>query len=139
MGVVNTYLKGASYLLHRNSFSLIRNIILDQSEQVIQDDSGVPFKWFLKEDTKWGLLSSASIIDRYLCLRIIIKRILTHYLKPRAQGLLDLGLAIILQIRIAILWSSLKKNKLVQKLFFFPLFYFIQLFVLDKHFPSTLF
>ena len=61
MGVVNTYLKGASYLLHRNSFSLIRNIILDQSEQVIQDDSGVPFKWFLKEDTKWG----ASFFGQY--------------------------------------------------------------------------
>jgi hypothetical protein len=47
MGTVNTYLKGASYLMHKNYFSIIRNTIINQSQHVIQDDSGIAFhrKW----------------------------------------------------------------------------------------------
>jgi hypothetical protein len=48
-----TYLKSASYLMHRSSFSIIRNIILNESEYVLQDDSGMPVKYF--EDKKWDL------------------------------------------------------------------------------------
>ena len=41
-----TYLKSASYLMHKSYFSLIRKLILDESELVLQDDSGVPHGWF---------------------------------------------------------------------------------------------
>jgi len=41
-----TYLKSASYLMHKPYFSLIRKLILDSSEYVLQDDSGVPHAWF---------------------------------------------------------------------------------------------
>ncbi|MES2566970.1 MAG: hypothetical protein V4565_08895 [Bacteroidota bacterium] len=53
MGTVNTYLKGASYLMHKNYFSMIRNVILDQSQHVVQDDSGIAFHYFLNDDQKW--------------------------------------------------------------------------------------
>lgn len=53
MGTVNTYLKGASYLMHKNYFSIIRNVILDQSQHVVQDDSGIAFHYFLEDDQKW--------------------------------------------------------------------------------------
>jgi len=46
-----TYLKSASYLMHRSTFSIVRNVILDQSDFVLQDDSGIPVKFF--EESKW--------------------------------------------------------------------------------------
>lgn len=54
MGTINTYLKGASYLMHKSYFSIIRNVILEQSEQVIQDDSGISFHYFTDNDHKWN-------------------------------------------------------------------------------------
>lgn len=53
MGTVNTYLKGASYLMHKNYFSMVRSVILNQSEHVTQDDSGIAFHYFLNDEHKW--------------------------------------------------------------------------------------
>ena len=41
-----TYLKAASYLLYEDYFSIIRNGILDNSVGVVEDDSGIPFRFF---------------------------------------------------------------------------------------------
>ncbi|TAF66170.1 MAG: hypothetical protein EAZ55_06910 [Cytophagales bacterium] len=46
-----TYLKSASYLMYRDTFSRIRNIILGQSEYLLQDDSGMPINFIAKD--KW--------------------------------------------------------------------------------------
>ncbi len=43
MGKKNVFIKSASYLLHSKDFSVIRDLILKQSETIIQDDTGVPF------------------------------------------------------------------------------------------------
>ncbi len=51
MSVSTTYLKSASYLLHYNFFSSIRNIILSKSKTVLEDDTGIPFKYF--PNNKW--------------------------------------------------------------------------------------
>ena len=53
MGPINSYLKGASYLMHKNYFSIIRNTILNQSQHVIQDDSGMAFHYFTESNSKW--------------------------------------------------------------------------------------
>ena len=42
----DTLIKSASYLLHRPYFSLIRNTILSKSRLVVEDDSGIPFRFF---------------------------------------------------------------------------------------------
>ena len=42
---VTSYLKAASYLLHYSQFSKIRNLVLDVSQAVIQDDSGIAIKY----------------------------------------------------------------------------------------------
>lgn len=54
MGSINTYLKGASYLMHKDYFSMIRNIILKQSQYVIQDDSGIAFHYFTESGREWN-------------------------------------------------------------------------------------
>jgi hypothetical protein len=46
MGTVNTLLKATSYMTHHPEFSVIRNDILAQSDEVLQDDSGIPYKYF---------------------------------------------------------------------------------------------
>lgn len=41
-----TYIKSASYLLHANFMSNMRKLILRNSIAVIQDDTGIPYKYF---------------------------------------------------------------------------------------------
>jgi hypothetical protein len=48
-----TYLKSASYLMYKDFFSKIREVILNKSKYVLQDDSGMALKNFLND--KWGL------------------------------------------------------------------------------------
>jgi hypothetical protein len=46
-----TYLKSASYLLHYPFFSDFRNVILTKSKTILEDDTGIPFKYFTGD--KW--------------------------------------------------------------------------------------
>ena len=46
LGAGVTYLKAASYLLHDDYFSRIRDAILADSVAVVEDDSGLPYKFF---------------------------------------------------------------------------------------------
>jgi hypothetical protein len=43
----NTYLKSASYLLQNEDFSIIRDLILQQSDKILQDDSGIAYSRLL--------------------------------------------------------------------------------------------
>jgi hypothetical protein len=49
-----TYIKSASYLLHANFMSNMRSLILKNSIAVIQDDTGIPFKYF-EEGNKFDI------------------------------------------------------------------------------------
>jgi hypothetical protein len=46
MAFETTYIKSASYLPHYKEFSNIRNLILAKSRFVLEDDTGIPFKYF---------------------------------------------------------------------------------------------
>jgi len=45
--------KSASYLMHMDSFSKVRNWLLDNSTLIVQDDSGIPFRAF--DPKRWNL------------------------------------------------------------------------------------
>jgi hypothetical protein len=47
-GPYHTFLKSASYLLHRENFSQMRKIVMDNSIGIFQDDTGVPYREFKK-------------------------------------------------------------------------------------------
>jgi hypothetical protein len=49
----NTYLKAGSYLLHYDTFDTIRSVIFDKSTTILQDDSGIAYKFFDK--SKWNI------------------------------------------------------------------------------------
>jgi hypothetical protein len=44
MAPFNSYFKAASYVPQHKSFAIIRNLILDNSYKILQDDTGVPLK-----------------------------------------------------------------------------------------------
>lgn len=43
-----TYFKSASYLMHYNAFSFIRDLCLRKSKYILQDDTGIPYNQFAK-------------------------------------------------------------------------------------------
>ena len=49
----DSFIKSASYLLHKDFFSKIRNFLLDHSATILQDDSGIPLVYF--DPKKWKL------------------------------------------------------------------------------------
>ena len=51
---VVTFVKSATYLMHKSYFSIIRNTCLNKSLLILQDDSGIGFKYFDKE--KWKII-----------------------------------------------------------------------------------
>jgi hypothetical protein len=48
-----TFVKSATYLMHKSYFSIIRNTCLNKSKFILQDDSGIAFKFFKKD--KWDI------------------------------------------------------------------------------------
>jgi hypothetical protein len=60
-----TYLKAASYLMHSDNFKIIRNTIFDISTTILQDDSGIAYRFFDK--SSWDI------------------RLYGKYLKPRDE------------------------------------------------------
>ncbi|TGE26179.1 hypothetical protein [Hymenobacter metallicola] len=53
LGPFATYVKSATYLMHKSYFSKVRNLILEQSNYVLQDDSGIAMKYFQPSDWKF--------------------------------------------------------------------------------------
>ena len=60
LGVADSFLKSASYLLHRGGFTKVRSFLLDHSATILQDDSGIPIAYF--DPAKWRLQP----VGRYL-------------------------------------------------------------------------
>jgi hypothetical protein len=43
---VSTYFKATSYMTHQDLFSMIRDAALEHSQAILQDDSGIPYRFF---------------------------------------------------------------------------------------------
>jgi hypothetical protein len=43
---MTTYLKATSYMPHHEEFSIIRRQVLERSAAILQDDSGIPYRYF---------------------------------------------------------------------------------------------
>ena len=53
LGDADRFIKSASYLLHSGNFSKVRDFLLAQSATVLQDDSGIPVRYFAPD--RWEL------------------------------------------------------------------------------------
>jgi len=52
-GTGSSFLKSSSYLMFEEGFATIRNFILEHSNKIVQDDSGIPLAYF--NPGKWNL------------------------------------------------------------------------------------
>jgi hypothetical protein len=48
--LTTTIIKSASFLMHKDYFSRIRTLVLERSLYILQDDSGVPLRFFLNDN-----------------------------------------------------------------------------------------
>jgi hypothetical protein len=48
-----TYLKSASYILHYKTFTSFKDVILNKSVVILEDDTGIPYKYLTKD--KWDV------------------------------------------------------------------------------------
>lgn len=53
LGPADSFIKSASYLMHKGGFDRVRNFLLDDSATIVQDDSGIPLAFF--DPKKWRL------------------------------------------------------------------------------------
>jgi len=53
--VCHTYLKAASFLMHGADFSMIRDIVFEKSSSILQDDSGIAYRFFDKNTWRINL------------------------------------------------------------------------------------
>jgi hypothetical protein len=53
LGDGDSLVKSASYLMHKNEFSTVRDFLLSKSAVILQDDSGIPLRYF--DGNKWDL------------------------------------------------------------------------------------
>jgi hypothetical protein len=53
LGTGDSFVKSASYLMHSDSFSRVRDFLLARSASIVQDDSGIPVRFF--EPGLWEL------------------------------------------------------------------------------------
>ena len=59
-GLADSFIKSASYLLHADSFSTIRSYIVDHSDVVVEDDFGVPVRFFKPDE--WQLMAFGNYV-----------------------------------------------------------------------------
>jgi hypothetical protein len=81
LGIGSSFLKSSSFLMFEQGFATIRNFILEHSNRIVQDDSGIPLAYF--DPNKWNL----RLFGVYLGPLDIFKQ---HY-QPRLQELFRQG------------------------------------------------
>jgi hypothetical protein len=100
LGVADSFIKSASYLLHSGGFGKVRNFLLDHSATILQDDSGIPVADF--DARKWRLQP----FGRYLGPIAIFPG---NY-QPRMAELFRTGDAVPLDFGIGYRWRRNESN-----------------------------
>jgi hypothetical protein len=86
----DAFIKSASYLMHMGSFSRVRNFILDHSEAILQDDSGIPLSQF--EAGKWFLHPYGNYVGTLTMFQEHYQPRLTELYQRKPQNPLDFGI-----------------------------------------------
>jgi hypothetical protein len=103
LGSGSSFLKSSSYLMFEQGFATIRNFILDHSNRIVQDDSGIPLAYF--DPSKWNL----RLFGVYLGPIDLFKQ---HY-QPRLQEVFRQGNAPPLDFGFGYRWNYKEANLIV--------------------------
>ena len=85
-----TFLKSASFLMHKDYFSSIRSLILEVSPRVIEDDSGIPYRSFNLEQWQpvfFGTYARPIPLFANFVQADLLKAFKTYGSKPLAFGI----------------------------------------------------
>ena len=100
----NVYLKAASYLLHEPYFSRIRSFLLSQAASVLQDDSGIPWRFFRTADWRcWFFGNYSGTLDIFA----------KYYQSDLEAAFVTPGLAITLPFGTGYKWRAGESNLLL--------------------------
>ncbi len=112
LGRGDSFIKSASYLLHSDNFSTVRDFMLDRSDALVQDDSGIPVRFFKEEE--WKLLPFGNYV-RPLSIfpRSYQPQLATLFHKDRA-GPLDFGIGYRWRPRESNLLLAVRSKKTAQ-------------------------
>lgn len=100
-----TLLKATSYMTHRPEFSIIRNSILENSSAVLQDDSGIPYRYF--DNASWNVQLYGQYQRPYGSFRWLEQ--------PTLRKAYESGNAKPLSLRIGYGYSKIASNLLLAK------------------------
>lgn len=88
IGKTMSYFKATSYMTHRPEFSLIRELTLEISSAVLQDDSGIPYRYF--DPAAWTVQLYGDYTQPYGSFRYLLQKDLrAAYAAPGAAKPLD--------------------------------------------------
>jgi len=99
----SSFLKSSSYLMFEQGFATIRNFILEHSNMIVQDDSGIPLAYFSPD--KWNL----RLFGNYLGPIELFKQ---HY-QPRLQALFQQSNSPPLDFGFGYRWNYKEANLMV--------------------------
>ena len=103
LGTGSSFLKSSSYLMFENGFATIRNFILEHSNRIVQDDSGIPLAYF--DPNKWSL----RLFGAYLGPIELFKQ---HF-QPKLQELFAQGNSPPIEFGFGYRWNWKEANLLV--------------------------
>jgi hypothetical protein len=89
LGQTNAFFKSASYLLHRDRYSDLREFILKQSTLVLQDDSGIPISYF--DPSQWKLRAFGNYVGPIPLFRNRYQASLAHLFRAGNIKAIDFG------------------------------------------------
>ena len=88
----NSFIKSASYLLHYTSFQKIREFILNKSKFLVQDDTGIPFKYFNSETWTGELFGTYVLPVKDFSENLFQNDLLSAYKSEKYKGSLTFSL-----------------------------------------------
>ncbi len=103
LGVGSSFLKSSSYLMFEEGFATIRNFILEHSNRIVQDDSGIPVTYF--DRNKWSLRLCGTYLGP-------IKLFKQHF-QPKLQELFAQGNPPPLEFGFGYRWNWKEANLMV--------------------------
>ncbi len=113
LGRGDSLLKSASYLMHADSFSKVRAFVLDHSDALVQDDSGIPVRFF--KEGEWKLYPFGNYVRPLgIFPRAYQPQLNALYHKDRA-GPLDFGIGYRWRPRESNLLLALRSGRVTQQ------------------------
>ncbi len=113
LGRGDSLLKSASYLMHSGNFTKVRDFVLDHSDAVVQDDSGIPVRYFKEDD--WRLYPFGNYLGPISIFPRNYQRDLSALYRKERAGPLDFGIGYRWRPRQSNLLLALRGGRLTQQ------------------------